>query len=173
MFDKSFMRAAVLGMAAIVGTGLAADADAAGTAQGQLNVTALVANNCIIDANDTLAFGTYDPIVTHKTNPLNVNGTINITCTSGASVTVTLNGGANASAGQRRLVGATPTNFLNYNLFTDVGYLTAFAPDGSVGKGSTGTGSSVPITVYGQVPAGQDTVAADSYTDTVVTTVTF
>jgi spore coat protein U-like protein len=173
MFLKHSMRMALFAAVAVVGAGLAGNA-VAGSATGALTITASVANNCIIDATDTLAFGPYDPIVTNLSTPLDAAGTINVTCTTGASATVTIAASANAtgsgSTAQRRMTDGT--HFLNYNLFTENTHTTAFAPDNSAGSALTGSGVSQAVSVYGRVPAAQNVPAA-SYSDTVVTTVTF
>jgi spore coat protein U-like protein len=146
----------------------------AGTATANLSVTATISNNCSI-STAAVAFGAYDPIVTNASTAASATGTINTTCTSGDATTITLGQGANAGTGStaaapvRRM--ANGTNYLNYSLYTNSGHTTVF--DGSTGVAVTGTGAQVGTSVYGSIPAGQNTLPAGSYSDTVVATVTF
>jgi len=146
------------------------------TATSNLSVTASVTANCTI-STAPVAFGAYDPVSTNAATALNGTGTVNVTCTSGASTTVTLGQGSNANTGStdaapaRRMKDAT-THFLTYSLFQDSGRLTVWGNTAGTGVANTGTGSQVAVTVYGAVDAGQN-VTAGSYSDTVVATVTF
>lgn len=141
-----------------------------------LSVTASVTANCSI-STAPVAFGAYDPVSTNASTALNGTGTVNVTCTSGASTTVTLGQGLNPGAGSsdtapaRRLTDGT-SHFLTYSLFSDNGRTTVWGNTGATGVPSTGTGSQVALTVYGAVDAGQN-VPTGSYSDTVVATVTF
>ncbi len=81
------------------------------TAMGQtISITATVNSQCNI-GNATVALGTINllgaPITNTGTN-------IVLTCNKGATVTVALNNGANASGTQKRLTDGT--DFINYNL---------------------------------------------------------
>src|SRR5579871_6049957 len=70
----------------------------AGTATSNMSVTATVSANCTISAG-SLAFGTYDPVVTNATTALNGTATLSVTCTNGAASTLTLGQGSNANTG--------------------------------------------------------------------------
>lgn len=148
----------------------------AGTATANLTVTESVAANCSISTN-TLAFGSYDPVTTHAASPLDGTGSIVVTCTNGASTTVTLGQGSNAAGGStdtvplRRMKAGT-SNYLSYTLYQDAGRNTAWGNTSGTGVNHTGTGTSTSITVYGRVAASQN-VPTGSYTDTVVATITF
>ena len=72
------------------------------------------------------------------------------------------------------------TNKLNYNLFYDAAY-TQIRGDGTGGSTTGGASftltkadptQSTTSTIYGRIPSGQD-VAAGSYTDTIIVTVTY
>ena len=74
-----------------------------------------------------------------------------------------------------------PSNYLNYNLYTDSGYshlwTTTTSTTSCTGGTNTcvlgtGTGLNQNVTIYGQVPA-QTAPAVGTYSDTVVVTVTF
>src|SRR5262245_50442927 len=64
----------------------------AGTQNANLPVTATVSANCAI-STAAVAFGAYDPAVVNASAARDANGTVNVTCTSGASTTVTLDDG--------------------------------------------------------------------------------
>jgi spore coat protein U-like protein len=146
----------------------------AGTSTTNLSSTASVSASCTI-TTQTVAFGNYDPIVTNASTALTATGAVDTTCTNGAAATITLDQGANAGPGStasapvRRM--ANGTNYLNYGLYTNSSYTTTF--DGTTGVAVTGTGAQVATTVYGSVPAGQNSLPSGSYSDTVVATVTF
>ncbi|KJS07739.1 MAG: hypothetical protein VR73_08235 [Gammaproteobacteria bacterium BRH_c0] len=148
----------------------------AGTDTENLSVSATVADNCTI-ATSALAFGSYDPIVTHSATALENTGSVSVTCTSGAAVAITLGQGANADTGSsdaapaRRLTDGGG-NFLSYSLYSDSGRATAWTNDTDGDVEDTGTGTEETHTVYGSVASGQN-VPAGSYSDTVVATVTY
>lgn len=74
-------------------------------------------------------------------------------------------------AGDRTLSDGTDT--LNYGLYTDSGYLSAY-PASATGTLETAT-SSAPAsrTIYGKIPSGQSTVGVGSYTDSATLTVQY
>ncbi|GAB3470394.1 Csu type fimbrial protein [Azotobacter salinestris] len=153
--------------------GLAITARAEETAN--LDVSATVIPNCSITTTP-LAFGDYDPVVTHASADLDATGTVNITCTQDAPVQITLGEGLNADSGS---TGAAPlrqmTNggdFLSYDLYSNAGRTTVWGDDATVDVESIGTGLEEVHTVYGRIPAGQN-VAVGNYADTVVATVIF
>jgi len=154
----------------------AASSTDAATQTSNLSVTASVAANCAI-STAPVAFGAYDPVSANASTALNGTGTVNVTCTSGASTTVTLGQGANPAGGSTaaapaRRLNDGGTNYLTYSLYQDSGRTTAWGDTAGTGVASTGTGTQTAITVYGAVAAGQS-VPAGSYSDTVVATVTF
>ncbi|HSQ05621.1 MAG TPA: spore coat protein U domain-containing protein, partial [Burkholderiales bacterium] len=87
----------------------------AASATGNLSVSASVTQKCTI-ATTALAFGTYDPVVTHASTALTGTGAVALTCTkSSTGVTITLGLGGNASGSTRRL--NSGTDYLNYELY--------------------------------------------------------
>ena len=155
--------------------GAASSIDAA-TATSNLAVSASVAANCTI-STAAVAFGAYDPVSANATTALNGTGTVNVTCTSGASTTITLGQGSNPNTGSTdaapaRRMGDGATHFLSYALYQDSGRSTVWGNTAGTGEANTGSGSQAALTVYGAVTAGQN-VPAGSYSDTVVATVTF
>lgn len=154
--------------------GNASDAEAA-TATSNMTVSATVGANCTISAG-SLPFGTYDPISANAASALNGSATIAVACTTGASTTITLGQGANASIGSSDAVPLRRLNvgssYLSYSLYTDSTRLLLWGNTALTGKAYTGVGTSENVTVYGSVAAAQN-VPAGTYTDTVVATITF
>ncbi|MET0595306.1 MAG: spore coat U domain-containing protein [Polyangiaceae bacterium] len=150
-------------------------ADAA-TATANLGVSATVSSNCSISTSP-VAFGSYDPVGTNAATPLDTAGTVTVTCTSGASTTITLGQGGNAGGGSTdaspvRRMRDSGSAYLSYALYQDASRMTTWGNTSGTGVNHTGTGSSSNISVYGRVAAGQN-VASGSYSDTVVATITF
>jgi spore coat protein U-like protein len=145
---------------------------AAATATANLTVTATVTNNCTISTTP-VAFGAYDPVVVNASTDLDSTGTVTVTCTKGATATVGLDLGSNASGSTRQLRDGG-ANVLAYELFQDPGRSTVWGNSGGALFSAGAAPSKAPrsFTVYGRVPAGQD-VPAGNYSDTVVATVNF
>lgn len=145
---------------------------AAATATANLAVTATVTNNCTI-ATAPVAFGSYDPVVTHASAHLESTGTVTVTCTRGATATVALSAGNNAVGPTRNLKDLN-NNLLAYELFQDSGRTAVWSdtPSGLLPLGAAPSRAPRNFTVYGRVLAGQD-VPAGNYGDTVVATVNF
>jgi spore coat protein U-like protein len=150
--------------------GLAAPAFAQ-TATANLGVSATVAKNCSITTS-AVAFGSYDPVVTHATSPLDGTGSVVVTCTKGAGTRIDLGVGANASGSTRRMAGGG--DFLTYELYQNTGRTTVWGSGASAGQTIAAAPSRAArtFTVFGRIPAGQD-VSAASYNDTVVATINF
>lgn len=144
-----------------------------GTQTASLSVTATVASNCSISTTP-VAFGSYDPIVTNASSPLNSTGTVTVTCTTGSAPSITLGQGSNPAGGStgaipiRRMISGG--NYLTYYLYSNSGYSTVWST--TAPTLAAGNGAAQQYTVYGQIPSGQN-VPSGSYSDTVVATVTF
>jgi spore coat protein U-like protein len=164
------MAAAVSGMA-IVAAGFGSTASAA-TATANLGVSATVTNNCTI-STAALAFGSYDPVVANAATDLDGTGTVTIACTKGATATIGLGLGSNASGVIRRMKDAG-TNYLTYELYQDAGRVTIWgtAGGGLLSPVAAPSKAARNFTVYGRVTSNQD-VPAGSFNDTVVATVNF
>ena len=168
-------RTLILAGTTVLGLG-ATSAILAATQTANLPVTATVSANCAISTS-AVAFGAYDPAVVNASAALDGTGSVLVTCTSGASTTVTLGQGANADTGSTTAVPLRRmkdggTNYLAYFLYSDSGRTTVWGDTGGTGLAHTGTGSQASLTVYGRVTAGQN-VPTGNYSDTVVATVTF
>lgn len=135
----------------------------AATATGTMAVTLTVLSACTVTPTP-LAFGSISGLMGSAAN---ATASVVVACTPGTAFSVTMDNGLNASSGQRRVKGVTPTNFVNYNLYTDAARTNSWSGATSV----NGTGSAT-LTVYGQVPV-QAGIAIDVYTDTVTVTATY
>jgi spore coat protein U-like protein len=137
-------------------------AEAALSAPVNVAVTANVASNCVMTAG-SVAFGAYDPLVTHASTNLDQDGSVSVACVKGTSANVGLSNGANYS-GTRRM--SSGTDFLGYELYTTGGRTTVWNTSNRVNYVAASKASTA-LTIYGRVPSNQD-VSAGSYTDTVV-----
>jgi spore coat protein U-like protein len=144
----------------------------AATSTASLAVSATVTNNCTISTTP-LAFGAYDPVVANATTALDGVGTVTTACTKGATTTVALNLGANASGTTRRLSDGAG-NFLPYEIYLDSGRSTVWGTSGAnlLTPAAAPSKAGRSFTAYGRVSANQD-VPSGSYTDTVTATVNF
>ena len=85
-------------------------------------VTANVASNCVMTAG-SVAFGAYDPLVTHAAANLDQTGSVSVACVKGTVANVGLGDGSNFS-GSRRM--SNGTDFLDYELYTTAGRTTVW-----------------------------------------------
>jgi spore coat protein U-like protein len=143
----------------------------AATKTASFNVTATVANNCVISANP-LALGDFD-----GTNNLAATSTVVVRCTNGTAYNVDLSSGSSANFAARTMSNGTDT--LVYNLYTDTTYTNVWG-DGSTGTvrvPGTGAGfaSTRNITVAGRLLASANTgaIGAGTYTDTIVASIVY
>ncbi|MDE2220040.1 MAG: spore coat protein U domain-containing protein [Gammaproteobacteria bacterium] len=143
-------------------------------------VIAGAAVSCSVSATGP-AFGVYNPL---SATPAYANSAVHVSCTllSGGATTVNLvssysTGNSGSYASRSMLSGAS---VLRYNLYYDAAY-TLIRGNGTGGSqmgGATlnltpGTPTQTASgTIYGRIPAGQD-VAAGSYADTIVVTITY
>ena len=174
------MKKAIFGTLALIL--VAASPALAGTATANVAVSANIANVCTITTG-AVAFGAYDPIVTNASSPLNASGGVTITCTKGATTTVALGVGNNASGSVRKMKDAG-TDLLTYELYqppnTTPGSACSYASPTVWGTAGANlfTPAAAPdknartYNICGQVASGQD-LPSGSYTDTVVATVNF
>lgn len=154
------------------------DANAQNTSpqSANLSVSASIQASCTISTSPLNFGNTYDPVGIHNGTTgvdLQGTGTVTITCTEGAGVTVALDLGLNEGAGTQRMMINGASDTLNYDLYSDAGRTIPWNDTtGTVAE--TGTGAADVLTVYGSVPRGQTNAQAGStYTDTVVASVAF
>ena len=153
----------------IVTLGLSTQAFSA-TATGTLTVTATVANTCII-GDATLAFGSYEPVVTHASANLDGSTKVSITCTKGASAKIY----STTAIADRKITNQTAgTDALSYTLYTDSGLSTALGIDDNAGTidVTNATGQAQDIDLYGRIAGGQN-VSAGNYSGTANLTISY
>jgi len=169
-------RLGILGAAALIALALPLAASA------QINISATVASACSFgSASVTLAGAS----IAAGTAVTDTGSTVNLTCNKGATVTVALNNGANASGTQKRLRAGVTTNYITYNLsqpntLVDGGPNTCPSLPGTEWNAANtvsatalfaSSGGPKPIPICILVPAAQFP-AAGTYTDTVTATLT-
>jgi spore coat protein U-like protein len=149
----------------------------ASPATSDMAVTANIAMSCSISTTD-ISFGAYDAVGAHAAAPLMATGGVSSTCTTGASGNIKISQGLNAAADSndstplRRMVASTdPASFLDYEVFSDSGRSVVW--ENGTGVPYTGTGSAVPLTVYGSVAAAQTSAVSGSYSDTVTVAINY
>lgn len=127
--------------------------------------------SCTISAT-SVNFGNYNVF---NGSAVDSTGTITYTCNSAASnITISLSTGASSTYRSRAM--SKGAEALNYNLFRDAARTSIW------GDGTNGTGvytrnnpqnnNPISVTVYGQIPAGQD-VSAGTFSDTISATINF
>ena len=162
-----------LALGVLVGGGLLA---CPGTLLGQVGaagfgVGATVIRSCDIQTTP-LAFGAYDPLVLHATQPLDREASVTITCTKGTPATVSVDGGLHASGAMRHLSNGSVV--LRYDLFKDAGRTQRWGEgDGdALQPGEAPSEAPRTFAVFGRILPGQD-IPVGTYTDSVVVTVEF
>lgn len=178
MLRRILLGSAALGLVAVAVSVGGTDSQAA-TSNATLSVTASVASSCTLAAT-AVAFGTLSSSL--ATTPVNATGTITVNCTPGAALSISLNGGSNATGGQRSL--ANGASKVTYNLTQPTAAGNAISsPAVSWGDGgatatgtafsTTGTGANQVLNVYGTIPAQATSLAAGTYSDAVTVTLTY
>lgn len=149
---------------------LFANSTLAGQATTTFQVTATVADSCLVSATD-LNFGAYNPAA----GALDGTSTISAACTAGTSYEIGLSAGTGTPATTTRAMtgndlAGTP---LDYELYSDASRSTIWGETaGTTVAQSASTGGALHYTVYGRIPASQYVPAAN-YVDTVTVTVTY
>jgi spore coat protein U-like protein len=160
---------------------LSAPSAHAGVASSSFPVSAAVAAVCSISTAN-LSFGNYDPITANAATPLDIDGSVTVTCTKGAQVWIDLNAGTHAASAvgttRAMLLSGVGPDALSYELFSNAGRTTVWGlGDPGVGGNGFAPGPAVNknsrvFPIHGRVPAAQDS-AVGNYTDTVQATVNF
>ncbi len=151
----------------------------ADTVAATLDISASVPPKCVFGTNTNITFGDYDPIVTNATSgtDLTDSGEIKYTCTVGVSPYITLNQGNYADTGSsegsplRRLKDGS--NFLSYNIYTNVERTTVWGNTNTTGTPGTGNGIEQTVTLYGKIARGQNVPPGTGYSDTVTATISY
>ncbi len=103
------------------------------------------------------------------------SNTVSVTCTNGANYTIGLSGGNAAAVDptQRKMANGGNTEFVTYGIYRDLARTLPWGSTiGTNTVAATGNGSAQAHTAYGHVPA-QATPSPQTYTDTIVVTVTY
>jgi len=139
----------------------------AATVTKTLQITATAMSSCSVTTTN-IAFGNYNRSL------LNTTGNVAVTCTSGTTYTIGLDGGANAGASNvtsRYMVQGT--NQLPYFLYSDSARTVNWGNPTGGPTTAAGTGSAQNYPIYGRIPANQTAPASpNQYTDIVNVTVT-
>ena len=146
------------------------------TVDGQVGAASFTAGATVMRSCDIqtspLAFGDYDPIAQHATQPLDREASVILTCTKGTSATIGLSVGQHALGAARHMSNGSAV--LRYDLFSNADRTQPWG-ESSADQVDTGEApSDAPRTfvVFGRIPAGQD-IPIGTYTDSVVATVVF
>lgn len=132
----------------------------------QIKVSVQVVPNCRVLVTD-LAFGTYDPLMQHSSQPLDGTAVVTVLCTKDLRATLLMGDDGAPARAMRSDMGA-----LSYSLYSDSSH-TRIWGTGANAMTIIGTGSTPQtMTVYGRVPSAQ-VVPAGWYTDSVTATVDF
>jgi spore coat protein U-like protein len=147
-------------------------AQGGGQSSANMQVNANVVRKCTITAQP-MAFGSYDPVQTNATAPLDGQSTLTVACTKGTAVSIGMDAGGNAQGATRRMSSGTG-DFLAYEAYKDASRTQRWGD----GAGDRFDGGIAPsrdprqFTVYGRVAGGQD-VAEGAFQDTILVTVQF
>ncbi len=125
---------------------------------------------CSITSLSAVDFGTYN-VFSAQSNTNGV-GNVSVRCQNGPPTFV-----VNLSSGQSNSyilrIMKSGGNILNYNLYTSAARIVVWG-DGSGGSStmSVNRNNTTTLSVFGQIPAGQD-AAVGAYTDNITTTISF
>jgi spore coat protein U-like protein len=132
-----------------------------------LAASVTVPEKCVAVTAEPVAFGEYD-----GTAAATASASISVTCTLGTVATISLDEGANGDSTNARKL-ANGGEELNYQLYSDANRNNVW--DNAAGTEEvTGVGlsSAVTVTVFGEIPTGQD-VTPGVYGDVVNVTVSY
>ncbi len=138
----------------------------AGSANGNMVVSATVLDTCVLVVPPTMAFGNYSG------SELDAQSDITVTCTGTTAWDIAIGAGGSGSIAARTMseIGGDE---LSYQLYSDGSRSTVFGDD-VTGSKVTGTGSGVlqTVPIYGRIPASQYSDIG-VYTDTVTVTLSY
>lgn len=135
------------------------------------DVTLKIIADCTIAAN-TLDFGQSQGVLA---TAVNVNSTLNVTCTNTTPYNIGLNAGTGtgSSVAARQMSGTgANTSTVAFNLNLTAGGGNWGNTQGTDTLSGTGTGAQQNLTVYGVIPS-QSTPQPDTYKSTITATVYF
>ena len=166
--NKQILKSTLIAAAGLL---FANSAMAAGTDTATFQVTATVADSCLVSATP-LAFGAYNPAAVKDGT-----STITVTCTAKTPYEIGLDAGSGTPVVTTRAMTGSDgaSTQLDYELYTETGPTNvrgAISGTGTTVTQSALTGGPLDYTVYGQIPASQYVPAA-SYLDTITVTVAY
>lgn len=143
---------------AALAAALAATPSFAAQKTADMDVTLNVLNNCTLTTPAALDFGTVTDV-----NTATASGTATVNCTVNSDYTLAIGMGLWENASSRRMANAAGTAFVPYTIDID---------GSAAARTGTGTGGDIDHVLTGDLqPAGP--VAADSYADVVVVSLTY
>ncbi|WP_264651437.1 spore coat U domain-containing protein [Candidatus Symbiopectobacterium sp. NZEC151] len=152
------------------------------TVNGSFDVTATLQNGCLFGVNSssssnmgTLSFGSQSATATNVDVVSSAgSGSIVVTCTPGASVSIALDYGANGgSSAQRYLKNSTGTRTLPYQLYRDAARSQVWGTGTLALTVSSFPSTTQTYTVYARYFGATPLPAAGQYTDSVTINVTY
>lgn len=144
----------------------------AGSATGTVATSATLTADCTISISP-LSFSTSSALIATNAD---TTTSLQVACTQGTAYSVALSAGAypGATTTTRRMMGSDGTSSVSYSISQDVArsknWGTVVGTDTLAGVGA---GTTVNVSVYSRIPAGQPAVPAMTYTDTVTATVSY
>lgn len=153
-----------------------------GSLTGEIGVQVIIGSACTVGNGDgstgtnkwgTLDFGTYADLkytIDGSVTGADGSGAVTVTCSTGLSPTLTLDGGLHGDGTVRSVSSGTAQ--IPYRLYSDSARTTEIKAGDTISLTPTGTAQNIPI--YGRIlPSDQDgntSPAAGTYADTVIAT---
>lgn len=139
-------------------------------------VSASVVAGCVVSGTNTGVFGTLDfgtqsGVASSSVSASYVQSTtINLACTPGTAVSMSINGGSNYTS-SRNLKHTSNTNTVAYSLYTNAAHTTAIPVNSPVAL-SYSNASNIVLPIYGLLTLPGPT-RAGTYTDTLTVTLSW
>lgn len=156
-------------LACAAGLVLGSGSVSAVTSTANLDVKITITNECTVAQATPVDFSSHGVLNTQ----FPATGGLSVTCTSGAPFSIGMGPGTGPSATIVTRQMTNGGNVVAYQLFRDTGHTLTWGDlaSGNVFTG-TGTGSAVPVPVYG-LTLVQTTPPAGNYADSVVVTISY
>ncbi len=122
---------------------------------------------CTLSSATAIAFGTISSTTSNQ------NTSVSVSTLCNTPYTLTLSDGNNRISGSYRRITNGSGQYLPYQIYTDSTYSTLWAGTTTVSGVADTTGAAVATPVYAQIPAGITLPNPDSYSDSVVVTVSY
>ncbi|CAK8742812.1 hypothetical protein SODG_006066 [Sodalis praecaptivus] len=142
----------------------------AATVQTSFKISEIVTNGCQISQTKDIDFGSLSIVELVDKRPV-ATGEIDVLCTPGVAINVTLDGGASAVNKQRNMK-TTGHQLLAYDIFSDSSYTQIWPPDSSHKYGG-GTGDPLIIPLYARLDTHGAIMVAGKYHDVINITVSY